>query len=543
MTVPQRTYTDPTLNYLQGIQSLGGKEKTITGDPNATNALNQILQTQMGQLTPQGMKDLIAAIFEQGGKAVPVIATQFGQAAGARTSNNSGIAIANKNLQKELMEKSAQMIFQAQSEAAKTAGTLGALNKTQTTGSTASWMQALPFLPGILNKMGVSKLFEDGAASGTGTAVSFDQGSSALNGFSLGGTDTGGASYGFDVGGSFDAGGFDSFDAGSFDSFDGGDLGGFDVDASSSVEFVDGFEGFDLGFADGGLVSRKKLGMASKKPRGYADGGQVHGEQPRPVRGITDMGDNSVVPLLSAITGVGNDNSGARGFVAPVDPKKQSTGSDQNDGPGISVPSVVGTPDENAAAIAGLMGLAVSTALGIPAAVPAMAMSALGIPNSSMSPIGKSVSTIVSMISQAISGLGVSNDDSVAPPTEGGMSTVGPTGAGMSTTGGLSTSLGDSIAASMDGSGMTADSSSGDSGAGASSSGGTDGVGDAAAAGVDGGGFKKGGKIKGPGTETSDSIPITVSDGEYVLNAEATEMFLPMVEMMNAIGLKSRGSK
>lgn len=528
MTVQQRTYSDPTLNYLQGIQSLGGKEETITGDPNATNALNQILQTQMGQLTPQGMKDLIAAIFEQGGKAVPVIATQFGQAAGARTSNNSGIAIANKNLQKELMEKSAQMMFQAQSEAAKTAGILGALNKTSSTGSTASWMQALPFLPGLLNKMGVSKLFEDGAASGTGTAVSFDQGSSALNGFSLGGTDTGGASYGFDVGGSFDAGGFDSFDTGSFDSFDGGDLGGFDVDASSSVEFVDGFEGFDLGFADGGLVSREKLGMASKKPRGYANGGQVHGEQPRPVRGITDMGDSSPVPLLSAITGVGGDGGG-RGFVAPVDPKKSNGVSDQNDGPGISVPSVVGTPEENEAALLGMVGMVAST-LGFPMAN--MVISAItGKPVTSMSPIAQLGKAALGLLSQAANQDG---DDASSTPS----SVSGDIGAEVSVS-----IPDDAVAFDAPVSGIAESMGVDAGGLGGTSSGGTDGVGDAAAAGVDGGGFKKGGKIKGPGTKTSDSITITVSDDEYVLNAEATEMFLPMVEMMNAIGLKSRGSK
>ena len=33
-------------------------------------------------------------------------------------------------------------------------------------------------------------------------------------------------------------------------------------------------------------------------------------------------------------------------------------------------------------------------------------------------------------------------------------------------------------------------------------------------------GFKRGGHVQGPGTETSDSIPALLSDGEYVLPAD-----------------------
>lgn len=59
------------------------------------------------------------------------------------------------------------------------------------------------------------------------------------------------------------------------------------------------------------------------------------------------------------------------------------------------------------------------------------------------------------------------------------------------------------------------------------------------------GAYKKGGEIDGPGTETSDSIPIRVSDGEYVVNAAATQAFLPILEAINNHGrqLMKRGGR
>lgn len=53
-----------------------------------------------------------------------------------------------------------------------------------------------------------------------------------------------------------------------------------------------------------------------------------------------------------------------------------------------------------------------------------------------------------------------------------------------------------------------------------------------------------GGPINGPGTETSDSIPALVSDGEYILNAEAVKLVgKKKLDAMNARGLKVRGKK
>ncbi len=48
--------------------------------------------------------------------------------------------------------------------------------------------------------------------------------------------------------------------------------------------------------------------------------------------------------------------------------------------------------------------------------------------------------------------------------------------------------------------------------------------------------FATGGKVTGPGSGTSDSIPAMLSNGEYVMTARATKMFEPLLAAMNGIG-------
>lgn len=53
--------------------------------------------------------------------------------------------------------------------------------------------------------------------------------------------------------------------------------------------------------------------------------------------------------------------------------------------------------------------------------------------------------------------------------------------------------------------------------------------------------YKKGGKVSGAGTSTSDSIPARLSNGEFVLNAEATKMIgLDTLNKLNKKGLEQR---
>ena len=57
-------------------------------------------------------------------------------------------------------------------------------------------------------------------------------------------------------------------------------------------------------------------------------------------------------------------------------------------------------------------------------------------------------------------------------------------------------------------------------------------------------GLAGGGHVSGPGTETSDSIPARLSDGEYVLNAEAVKMVgKDKLDHINALGLARRRRK
>lgn len=48
--------------------------------------------------------------------------------------------------------------------------------------------------------------------------------------------------------------------------------------------------------------------------------------------------------------------------------------------------------------------------------------------------------------------------------------------------------------------------------------------------------FAEGGKVEGPGTGTSDSIPARLSNGEYVMTARATRLFEPLLAAMNGVG-------
>lgn len=56
------------------------------------------------------------------------------------------------------------------------------------------------------------------------------------------------------------------------------------------------------------------------------------------------------------------------------------------------------------------------------------------------------------------------------------------------------------------------------------------------------GGFAKGGRIRGPGSGTSDSIMIRASNGEHMINARAAAQHRPLLEAINAGRLPAFGS-
>jgi len=49
-------------------------------------------------------------------------------------------------------------------------------------------------------------------------------------------------------------------------------------------------------------------------------------------------------------------------------------------------------------------------------------------------------------------------------------------------------------------------------------------------------GFASGGMVSGNGTGTSDSIPVNLSNGESVINAQSTSMFKPLLSTLNQMG-------
>ena len=53
--------------------------------------------------------------------------------------------------------------------------------------------------------------------------------------------------------------------------------------------------------------------------------------------------------------------------------------------------------------------------------------------------------------------------------------------------------------------------------------------------------YASGGLITGPGTGTSDSIPILASDREYIVNARQTARNLPLLNAINSGQLTARG--
>ena len=139
-------YQDPTAGIMEYLNQLGGSKTTATtsGD---ISGLQQVLNQQLQGITPEGASKLLEAIFMEGAKQVPGLATTYAQAAGARTSNNSSLQLALQDLQVQLAREGARQLSTNQANAANTAAQLAAATrKTQTVQQPKSRaMQLLPF--------------------------------------------------------------------------------------------------------------------------------------------------------------------------------------------------------------------------------------------------------------------------------------------------------------------------------------------------------------------------------------------------------------
>lgn len=563
-------YQDPSLQILGFLQNMGGTKTsgtTTSASPAAISGLQGILNTQMGSMTPEGATALINSIFSEGLKQVPALQHAYGNAVGARTTNNSPLAIGIGDLQATLAQKAMQQIQTQQANAAMTANALAGATKTTSGTTTKPANNSLMLLPFLAQAAGKFKTVRDLLHLDPSTAPTSGIGSFNLSGmgspgvgygitpgidFSAGGAGldfsapiTGGADASFAPGIDFSAGlsglGDTSFldSASTLPALTGGDFGNVDPD------FADAIFGSDFSFANGGLVSRKKgkkvrTGSPNSKPKGYADGGQVQGVDTRysqearmtpNLRGVTYsglLGD----PTL-AIPGMNNPT------VNPVmdiayrmvgDPEFDNSGEGPSgEGEGIAT-GAVGTPGQNAAAIGGALAAGLGLATGIPAGLIGLGMSAFGVPNSPMNPI----SALLSHAMAAFSGdsAAIASGDVAAPGVQG-MSTPGAMGSGMSVAPGLTSNpIDDAIAAMVSGS----DGLGGGNDGTAAEGSGIGGTGNSAGDGEGGVTAANGGKATGPGSGTSDDINVNVSDGEYILPADTVEFFgVPMLDMMRAI--------
>lgn len=498
-------YSDPSLQLLSFLGNLGGQRttstQTSTSSPEAIAALQQILGQQMQQITPEGMNAIINSIFQQGMRQVPKLGMQYAQAAGARTSKNSPLAYASEALQRQLTEAAASALLTAQQNAANTAARYADTTRTtstsQKTTAPGQKLMALPFLIGQIPniKKGLSTL---GGLFEPDTGFGSVPGGSGVEGF-VGNNPSAYIAPSADlVGGS---GGIDpALFAGSDMMFDPGsmltDWQPFtDVVSNANAFDFSGVEGFDLGafFADGGLVSKK---MLTKKAKGYADGGQVRGQD------MLAPAANDVT-LNTFITNPSDGAGGAADF-----------GGSPTRTPDAGMGTSTDTLGED---VLSYFSAAMSNNSGyIPPIVDIGGKSyALGSSQGKLGPEGEAGADIPQIfdfiydtanIAPADAGFTANRKYDMQSGKATGYQVNKPETSDFGMVlGGILTALG---------------MATGNPALAFARSVGTRAAGEAVKT-----GFANGGEIDGPGNGVSDSIPIRVSDGEYIIPADTVEAF------------------
>ena len=504
-------------------QLLGSKQTTSSTSNANTTPLEQLFTSAMGasQAGVPEMQQLIASIFQEGATKVPELSQAFANATGARTTGNSSLALSLGDLNRKLSTDAAVAILNNQNTNRQTAGQAASgiaqatRGNSQTQTTKAGVNPLLLALGGsAINKLdkmkGLDWLKSSNAASvmapvfdGVSTPVdaiipdAFPEFSQPFADF--GGLDASMFGDGISDGLNFDLG-FDAFPEFSQPFADFGTL-----DASMFGDGMSDGLNFDEFFADGGMVGRRGM----MRPRGYADGGAVTPQQ----RNRNYLGTPTrQLPQVRA----SNFSQARRQQRAPgtnaVDNSEFSGA-----GPATSVPGTVGTVAENEAAILGFVTAMMAPLIGIPGlatlantvtggkSLPSMALSNLlsvtGVTNNSAGNGGMSNNAAPTTATVSV-GEGFADDADVDAPSAPG--TVGSVSESIGPSDGSGTGPGGSSAS---GSGVGADGSAtsgadGDSGVGST------------------GAYANGGKVRGPGTGTSDSIPARLSAGEYVIPAD-----------------------
>ena len=499
-------YQDPTLQLLSSL--LGSKTSTTTqANPAATQALEQLLAQMQASSTPEGMAALMGQLFQAGAQKVPELTQAYANAAGARSTQNSGLQLALGDLNKEITNQAATQALQQQSNMATVAANLARATGTQTQttglGGNPLVLAGGGFLLNQANKRGWLDKIGDGLfgdATGAADAVSGVNINTAElpQAFSLAPAFDSNVPSGFgfevpdlnvDFGAISDA-------AGSVADAFGGSFSGADFSSPLNADEYDIF-----GFADGGQPSRGRTNMGTAAPTTLQSSLQVSDAQ---------MLAKLVGDAQAAATAV-QPGTGA----ATTMRTREGSNDSQENTPNVGFsPDALGMTQSalKANSFANLAGLGIS-GLG-----PVSTMVNATSPQQMVAGLATDVVTMVNPVAGLIAKFVLSQ---LGGSDSGGGSSRGPGG-----------SSGDPAAAaegaSAYGPGLGNGNDGRDSGGNA---GGIRGGGSFGEGQYKDGGQPASGPVRGPGTGTSDSIPMPmakVSNGEYIMSAD----------VVNALGVE-----
>lgn len=129
-------------NTSQSTQNTAGSTRTTgtvsrTQDTTQQNAQTQKTTAELDPLRKAYAKqaagvtpEMLAAIFREGSKAAPQLASSYANAVGARTDNNSAYGVALRDLQSQLVSKAADLNTKMLADSATTAGQIAANSRT-----------------------------------------------------------------------------------------------------------------------------------------------------------------------------------------------------------------------------------------------------------------------------------------------------------------------------------------------------------------------------------------------------------------------------
>jgi len=513
----------------QLLTQLLGSKQTSSSTPGVTAPLEELFTSAMGASkagVPE-MQQLIASIFQEGATKVPELSHAFANATGSRTTGNASLALALGDLNRQLSSQAAQAVLTNQTNNRQIAANAGSgiaqatrgANTTQTTKAGVN-----PLLLSLLGT-GVNKLDKlgkldwlksspmapvvDGVAIPVGDITS--SGMDSFPEFSQPFPDIGGAgdfgSFGTDV----LAGAADSFGFGSDIGFDAAipdfDFSFFDPGFGTGADFGS----LDLGsfFADGGHVGSRRM-----RPRGYADVGSVTSPtvsrnrvyvpaQTTKVPAVFASNSVSTPSSMASRTPVAGTNSKSAGL-APISPEALAFFAAQNPLAGDFFSDSTGNyrgvyQGEEASPETGgtryLTGVQRITGKVDPI------FNTDGSFQAAVDGRERTGSNLFLKFLMSAAALASGNPALAFAQNLGGQAASsalsGEFGENVSSLG----ELGGTALADLQTQAATSISSGADHGPGA-------------------GAYRDGGKVKGPGTGTSDSIPARLSDGEYVIPAD-----------------------